>query len=61
MATLDRLRPDQRAILELLLRQGQSYEAIAGLLGMDASRVRELAAAALVELARATARRLDPE
>jgi len=56
MATLDSLEPQRRAIIELLLRQGKGYEDIAGMLGMPADRVRELAREALVSLEPGSAR-----
>jgi hypothetical protein len=43
MAVLDDLPPDQRAALQLLLKQGQSYEQLAGLLNIDAQAVRRRA------------------
>lgn len=61
MATLDTLPPDRRAIIELVLRQGRSYEDIAGMLDMPALRVRSLAREALVSLAPASARRVDDQ
>src|SRR5918992_1558413 len=57
MATLDQLSDEQRAIIELILQQGQSYDQLADSLGMPDSRVRELARDALVRLAPLTARR----
>jgi hypothetical protein len=47
MASLDNLPPDQRAVLELVLRRGRSYEQIAELLSIDRAGVRERALAAL--------------
>jgi hypothetical protein len=47
MATLDNLPPDQRAVLELVLRRGRSYDEIAQLLSIDRAGVRERALAAL--------------
>ena len=47
MAQLDTLPPDQRAALQLLLKQGQSYEQLGGLLKIDADAVRRRAYAAL--------------
>jgi hypothetical protein len=47
MASLDSLPPDQRAVLELVLRRGRSYEQIAELLSIDRAGVRERALAAL--------------
>ena len=61
MATLDQLSPERRAILELVLGRGQSYDDIAGMLGMPAARVRDHAREALVSLAPRTADRVDPE
>lgn len=61
MATLDQLSADKRAILELVLQRGQSYEDIADMLGMPAARVREHARDALVSLAPRTADRVDSD
>jgi hypothetical protein len=61
MATLDTLAPQSRAIIELLLRQDQSYDDLAGMLDMPSARVRELAREALGSLAPATARRVDDD
>jgi hypothetical protein len=47
MARLDSLPPDQRAALQLLLKQGRSYDEIAELLRIDPSAVRERARSAL--------------
>src|SRR5205807_10367273 len=47
MASLDDLPPDQRAVLELVLARGRSYEQIAELLSIDRAGVRERALAAL--------------
>ena len=44
MASLDRLSPERRAVLELLLRQDQTYEGIAGLLDLPPERVMLVAA-----------------
>jgi hypothetical protein len=41
---------DQRAMLQLLLQRGQSYEDIGGLLGLDVEQVRSRARAALTEI-----------
>jgi hypothetical protein len=51
MATFDQLSAEKRAIVELVLRQGKGYDELAGMLGMQETRVRELARDALVELA----------
>jgi hypothetical protein len=61
MATFDQLPAEQRAILELVVGRGQTYDELSGMLGMPATRVRELAREALGELAPATAARVDPE
>lgn len=45
------LSADQRAMLQLLLERGQSYEDLAGVLGTDRGEVRRRARAALRELA----------
>jgi Sigma-70, region 4 len=47
MASLDSLPPDQRAVLELVLRSGRTYDEIAALLSIDRAGVRERALAAL--------------
>lgn len=54
MATLDTLPADQRAVLELVLRQGRSYDEIAKLLSIDRAGVRERALAALDALGPST-------
>jgi Na+-transporting methylmalonyl-CoA/oxaloacetate decarboxylase gamma subunit len=61
MATFDQLSDEQRAILELLLRRGQSYKDLSGKLDLPEARVRELARDALVELAPVTARGVDSD
>jgi Anti-sigma-K factor rskA, C-terminal/Sigma-70, region 4 len=61
MATFDQLTEEQRAILELLLRRGQSYADLSGKLDLPEGRVRELARDALVELAPVTARGVDSD
>jgi Sigma-70, region 4 len=61
MATFDQLPAEQRAILELVVGRGQTYDELSGMLGMPASRVRELARDALAELAPATAARVDSD
>jgi hypothetical protein len=61
MATFDQLSADQRAIVELVLQRGKSYQDLAGMLDMPEARVRELAREALVQLAPVSARRVDAE
>jgi hypothetical protein len=61
MATFDQLPAEQRAILELVVGRGQSYDELSGMLGMPPARVRELAREALGDLAPATAARVDPD
>jgi hypothetical protein len=61
MATFDQLAADQRAIIELVLRQGRSYEDIGEMLDLPPTRVRELARDALSELAPFTADFVDSE
>lgn len=50
MGSLDTLAPDQRAVLDLVLRRGRSYDQIARLLAIDRAAVRERALAAVDEL-----------
>src|SRR5918992_4706549 len=45
------LTADQRAMLQLLLERGQSYDDLASLLGVSSEEVRRRARAALTELA----------
>ena len=47
MAAIDNLPPDQRAVLELVLERGRTYDEIAQLLSIDRAGVRERALAAL--------------
>jgi hypothetical protein len=61
MATFDQLAADQRAIIELVLRQGKSYEQIGEMLDLPPARVRELSRDALSELAPYTADFVDPQ
>ena len=61
MATFDQLPADQRAILELVIGRGQTYDELSEMLGMPPARVRELARQALGELAPATAARVDAD
>jgi DNA-directed RNA polymerase specialized sigma24 family protein len=56
MATFDQLSDEQRAIVELVLQQGKSYDELSDMLGLPETRVRELARDALVDLAPITAR-----
>jgi hypothetical protein len=51
MSPLQSLAPDQRAVLELLLRQGRSYAELSELLGLPEDAVRDRAHAALAALA----------
>jgi hypothetical protein len=50
MASVDTLPPDQRAVLDLVLRRGRSYDDIARLLAIDRAAVRARALAAFDEL-----------
>jgi hypothetical protein len=52
MTELDRLPPDQRAVLSLVLERGRSYAEVAQMLAIPQSAVRERAHAALDALAR---------
>jgi hypothetical protein len=61
MATFDQLAADQRAIIEIVLKQGRSYEQIGSMLDLPPTRVRELARDALGELAPFTADFVDPD
>ena len=61
MATFDQLAADQRAIIELVLQQGRSYDEIADALDSKPARVRELARDALAELAPFTADFVDSQ
>ena len=46
MASLDSLPADQRAVLQLVLQRGRSYDEIAGMLSIDRAAVRDRALAA---------------
>ncbi len=46
MASIDNLPPDQRAVLQLVLQRGRSYDDIAQLLSIDRAAVRQRALAA---------------
>lgn len=61
MATFDQLSAEQRAIIELVLKQKQQYEQLGTMLGMDTSRVRELARDALVRLSPVSAAAVDDD
>ena len=61
MATFDKLPADQRAIIELVLKRGQTYEELSEMLGMTEGRVRDLARNALFELAPRSAERVDED
>jgi hypothetical protein len=54
MTDLDRLPPDQRAVLSLVLERGKSYDEVAQMLAIPESAVRDRAHAALDALARET-------
>ncbi|HEX8074527.1 MAG TPA: sigma factor-like helix-turn-helix DNA-binding protein [Thermoleophilaceae bacterium] len=61
MATFDQLPAEQRAIIELVVQRGRSYEDLAGMLDITSARVRELAREALSDLAPVTSARVDRE
>lgn len=61
MATLDQLSAEQRAIIDLVLSRGRSYDELADMLDIPSARVRELARDALVNLAPASADRVDAD
>ncbi len=46
MASLDSIAPDQRAVLQLVLQRGHSYDEIAQMLSIDRAAVRQRALAA---------------
>ena len=61
MATFDQLPAEQKAIIELVVQRGRSYQALADALQISQTRVRELARGALVELSPRTAARVDAD
>jgi hypothetical protein len=61
MATFDQLSDEQRAIVELVLQQGKSYDELSDMLGIPESRVRERAREALVELAPVSVRGVEED
>lgn len=61
MATFDQLPAEQRAIIELVLKQGQSYDQLGDMLAMPTTRVRELARDALVRLSPVSAASVDDD
>src|ERR687898_2482403 len=61
MATFDQLSAEQRAIVELVLGQGKTYNELADMLGMPESRVRGLARDALVDLAPVSVRGVEED
>jgi hypothetical protein len=61
MATFDQLSDEQRAIVELVLQQGKSYDELAEMLGIPEARVRERARDALVELAPVSVRGVEED
>jgi Sigma-70, region 4 len=61
MATFDQLSDEQRAIVELVLKQGKTYGELSEMLGLPEARVRELARDALVDLTPITARGVEQD
>jgi Anti-sigma-K factor rskA/Sigma-70, region 4 len=61
MATFEQLSPEQRAIVELVLRQGKTYGELSEMLNLPEGRVRELARDALVELAPVSVRGVEED
>jgi len=61
MPRLDQLPADQKAVLQLLLKQGRSYEDIAGLLRLERRAVRERALGALHALGAEAGAELPPD
>ena len=59
MPTFDQLPAEQRAILELVVQRGRTYDDLADALQITSERVRELAVDALVELSPRSANRVD--
>lgn len=61
MATFDQLSDEQRAIVELVLQQGKSYDELSDMLGIPEGRVRERARDALVRLAPISVRGVEED
>lgn len=61
MATFDQLSAEQRAIIELVLKQSQSYEQLGEMLGLSTNRVRDLAREALVRLSPVSAAAVEDD
>ncbi|CAA9499047.1 MAG: hypothetical protein AVDCRST_MAG13-2143 [uncultured Solirubrobacteraceae bacterium] len=61
MSRLDQLPADQKAVLQLLLKQGRSYDDIAGLLQLERRAVRERALGALHALGAGAGADLPPD
>ena len=61
MATFDQLSDEQRAIVELVLQQGKSYDELSDMLGIPETRVRERAREALVQLAPVSVRGVEED
>lgn len=59
MASYDQLPAQQRAIVDLVLKRGRSYDQLADTLGMPVDRVRALAHETLAELAPVSAAAVD--
>src|SRR5215218_1157246 len=55
MPSLEALPPDQRAVVQLVLQQGRSYEEIAALLGIPVAAVRDRARSGVAALGDASA------
>jgi Anti-sigma-K factor rskA/Sigma-70, region 4 len=61
MATFDQLSAEQRAIIELVLKRGQTYQQLSEMLDMSPARVRELARESLVRLSPVSAAAVDDD
>jgi anti-sigma-K factor RskA len=61
MPTFDQLPAEQRAIIELVVQRGRTYDQLADALQITPERVRELAHDALVELSPRSAARVDAD
>src|SRR2546423_823760 len=61
MATLDQLPPEQRAIVELVVQRGRSYETLAEVLQVPSARERELARKKPLRAVEAEEEKAEPE
>jgi hypothetical protein len=61
MPTFDQLSAEERAIIELVVQRGRSYDALSDVLQIEPPRVREMARDALIQLSPVTADRVDSQ